>query len=87
MRKGETPATIETVAAMYGVLCTLQEAFNEIAISHWALLNAAVEKDPPFGNLYLAHKEVTENGPTGKSLTIRLQKMKEVLAKLEASLR
>ena len=67
------------------MLCALQEAFNEIAISHWALLNAAVEKDPSLGNLYVAHKEVTENGPTGKSLTLRLRKMKELLEKMEES--
>jgi hypothetical protein len=87
MRKSETPATIETVTSMYGVLCTLQEAFNEVAISHWALLNAAVEKDPALCDRYVAHKDAVENGPTGKSLTLRLRKMKELLEKMETSFR
>jgi hypothetical protein len=86
MLRADSPASMEFVVGLYQQMRNIQERLNDATISNWALLTALAESDEAFADVYLAHKERTEESELGQTLAATLNQMDQLLARMQADL-
>ena len=86
MPNANAHVSLEMFVATLEMVRGMQERLNEMTLMSFALLDALVEKDTTFADLYISHKEKIEAGEAGQKMASNLEALNSLLDKMNADL-